>query len=795
MTTLIWQPNQIISTEGEMSFTVKMNDGSNMDNAEQDGSGFAFIELMRGYNSIDIDRFDWGLGLGHKDYNYDEYWNLASQNFQNNQGNLVGGVAALGSGIGVVSGHYISRVPYHGWVNNEVLGSDGSVSIQEVYWEAENRSAIVKLRINNTTFPRWANDSIWADAGVHYGDSWFDSLGIQWGTAPFLQEDPSAVGDLTVSAQDVSGYNILVSFELKLYDSDTGTTHYIECADSNIISNAVGSEGVTLAFAPVYFSDSLYDFDINILNINKPTFVYEADFGSILLEIKSEDYNGGIEIYLVDNESVDEINNIIGEDLSQWYGQLGEDVVAQYGTMDYNGVKIISDEIVVGEIKTYDITYNANNVDGGQTDNMSIFIRYNAIDIESYQDEQSNAQFQWELRDFADNFEYVDTISIPILDLGDEPIDSYEPSDNIIIQPVDIMHHVLGEELGFDKNNVDRESKEISWSQHNNWQFSFSVNEEIDSKILIQEMSKSCKSVPSLFNDKLKFITIKDTYDGTENISIINSDDVIKYSFSRTPIEDVKTQVEVKYDKDYGLNTYLSSTGEINVDSNNYFISGKYIDYKNFNIEPDNYYGIKYNELINDIDHIDTFMVVENNYIRDNHDIPHNTAFELANYLLEWHKNQHNIISVTLPLKYYALEIGDLIEFNEMILGKKLYSENYVVKNPEDMPIRCGQFILPLFMITEINKGMNNITIKATQLHHMLNNDLNWKGEKYSLLRYNLGDVNNDGYLDVLDVVLVVQHLVGISELTGDALLAADYNGDGVVDVLDLVAIIDDTVQ
>ena len=59
MTTLIWQPNQIISTEGEMSFTVKMNDGSNMDNAEQDGSGFAFIELMRGYNSIDIDRFDW----------------------------------------------------------------------------------------------------------------------------------------------------------------------------------------------------------------------------------------------------------------------------------------------------------------------------------------------------------------------------------------------------------------------------------------------------------------------------------------------------------------------------------------------------------------------------------------------------------------------------------------------------------------------------------------------------------------------------------------------------------------
>ena len=52
------------------------------------------------------------------------------------------------------------------------------------------------------------------------------------------------------------------------------------------------------------------------------------------------------------------------------------------------------------------------------------------------------------------------------------------------------------------------------------------------------------------------------------------------------------------------------------------------------------------------------------------------------------------------------------------------------------------------------------------------------------------GDVNFDGNVDVLDVVAIVNHVLGNSELGETAQVAADVNGDGNVDVLDVVAIV-----
>jgi len=52
------------------------------------------------------------------------------------------------------------------------------------------------------------------------------------------------------------------------------------------------------------------------------------------------------------------------------------------------------------------------------------------------------------------------------------------------------------------------------------------------------------------------------------------------------------------------------------------------------------------------------------------------------------------------------------------------------------------------------------------------------------------GDTNSDGGVDVLDVVAMVGHIIGNSELQGTALCAADFNGDGGVDVLDVVAVV-----
>ncbi len=53
------------------------------------------------------------------------------------------------------------------------------------------------------------------------------------------------------------------------------------------------------------------------------------------------------------------------------------------------------------------------------------------------------------------------------------------------------------------------------------------------------------------------------------------------------------------------------------------------------------------------------------------------------------------------------------------------------------------------------------------------------------------GDANNDGALDVLDLVAIVSHILGTNNLEGDGYIASDVNSDGVLDILDVVMIVD----
>lgn len=51
------------------------------------------------------------------------------------------------------------------------------------------------------------------------------------------------------------------------------------------------------------------------------------------------------------------------------------------------------------------------------------------------------------------------------------------------------------------------------------------------------------------------------------------------------------------------------------------------------------------------------------------------------------------------------------------------------------------------------------------------------------------GDVNNDLQVNELDFDLVKKHILGLAELSSDALKVADVDADGSVDALDLAAI------
>jgi len=52
-----------------------------------------------------------------------------------------------------------------------------------------------------------------------------------------------------------------------------------------------------------------------------------------------------------------------------------------------------------------------------------------------------------------------------------------------------------------------------------------------------------------------------------------------------------------------------------------------------------------------------------------------------------------------------------------------------------------------------------------------------------------IGDASNDGTIDILDLVSIIDYIV--SNTSPSSLVNADANGDGSVDILDLVWIID----
>ena len=107
----------------------------------------------------------------------------------------------------------------------------------------------------------------------------------------------------------------------------------------------------------------------------------------------------------------------------------------------------------------------------------------------------------------------------------------------------------------------------------------------------------------------------------------------------------------------------------------------------------------------------DQELEFESKYIRHE-----TTALNLASYLYGLHANQHNLITVKLPLNYLNYELGDIVKFDKLIQGRKIFGEDYTRD-----ALRNGQQIYPYFFITQIKKNLDSVEIKLYQLHNLSN--------------------------------------------------------------------------
>ena len=53
-----------------------------------------------------------------------------------------------------------------------------------------------------------------------------------------------------------------------------------------------------------------------------------------------------------------------------------------------------------------------------------------------------------------------------------------------------------------------------------------------------------------------------------------------------------------------------------------------------------------------------------------------------------------------------------------------------------------------------------------------------------------LGDINSDGSIDILDVVMLVNFVLNVNEPNPSQFSASDINNDGIINILDIVAVV-----
>ena len=425
-----------------------------------------------------------------------------------------------------------------------------------------------------------------------------------------------------------------------------------------------------------------------------------------------------------------------------------------------------------------------------------------------------------------------------------------DSSKTLIENPADIMYHFIEKELG-QVNITDRDLWREARQNNHGINLGFSVNEKIDSKELFKKISSNCNIIPRFRqNGDFGFTSIKTEYASSD--FTVKSEDVVSFGISYTPVNEIYTLVNVKYKKDYEEDEYIKQTGycdgyDFFGNGDNYYTNGYRYDY--YGLERDenilefesdfirnkqsadnlrdflymyhcNHHAIakatlplkyshlelgdiiQFDKIVNNIKSLGEDYTIENT--RNGQTIyPYFMVTSVTkspkNIKIEATQLHRLVRSFTPAVGSLSRTLNNDVSEEDSIIGLTLYDYNIlydIILNEED-PVNK--------YITSEQKRVSDLTSNG----NISLNDLNMLGqflgieaivdsEEYTSnedetdedLTSLLGDINNDGTINVVDVVMLVNFILETTTGTSEQLDVADYNEDGTVNVVDIVNIV-----
>ena len=326
--------------------------------------------------------------------------------------------------------------------------------------------------------------------------------------------------------------------------------------------------------------------------------------------------------------------------------------------------------------------------------------------------------------------------------------------NSLMTKPSDILYNILSEEMGYSREEPVGISE--ARANHSEMNYSFSITKEIDFNKFISKFSKETKLIPKFrASDGLfRFVSKTDMPQGEQGQYdwVLDDNDIIKQQFKKTSVKDIILKCRVLFNYDYGLKTFLSSTDE-----------------PGYGVVPENLdeYISYYN-----IENIDAhYLEIKAEHIRDMA-----TAKHLRNHILEYRKNTYLQMTLELPLKYLFVEAGDVFTYrNTDEDNDPIYRGDFKPYGLDYMNIEMilGQVRSPHWVVHSVIKKQTGVTIKANQFHWLSPDDVVEQSAEYNT------DLVSDGIPDIPD-----------ADLETETLILGDVNMDGEIDILDIVAMI-----